>query len=247
MLLALGVAISNADWRERVGEAGGERSFSSVAVSISSPAGGGRTIVSAAAEHLRGGGNGRESQPLCVAVWGPSQLVHRGGKEEQQPGVASRLPLPGQVGLGHWCMARVWLREQIGQTGPATGHLGATWPNPHQFLHSLSLLEEYARSIVLEQENRRIEEPIAGTSPGWTEMMTEVADFPSLDCAFGLRYLAATIHMFLELRMDSARQGKRSSGSSGRNAMGREWMASWASLGARWKSNQGDSPTGKTC
>ena len=39
-LLALGVAISNADWRERVGEAGGERSSSSLAVSISSPAGG---------------------------------------------------------------------------------------------------------------------------------------------------------------------------------------------------------------
>ena len=39
--LALGVDISNADWRERVGEAGGERSLPSVAMSISSPAGGG--------------------------------------------------------------------------------------------------------------------------------------------------------------------------------------------------------------
>jgi len=38
---ALGVAISNADWRERVGEEGGETSWSSVAVSISSPVGGG--------------------------------------------------------------------------------------------------------------------------------------------------------------------------------------------------------------
>ena len=37
--------MSNADWRERVREAGGERSFASVAVSISSPSGGGRTIV----------------------------------------------------------------------------------------------------------------------------------------------------------------------------------------------------------
>jgi len=64
VLLALGVAISNADWRERVGEAGGERSLSSAAVSISSPAGGGRTIVSAAAERLRGSGDGRESQSL---------------------------------------------------------------------------------------------------------------------------------------------------------------------------------------
>jgi len=63
-LLALGVAISNADWRERVGEAGGERSSSSAALSIVSPAGGGRTIVSAAVEHLRVGGDGRESQSL---------------------------------------------------------------------------------------------------------------------------------------------------------------------------------------
>ena len=68
-------------------------------------------------------------------MWGPPQLVHRGGEEEQQPGVALKLPLPGQVGLGHRCMARVWLREQMGQMGPATGHLGATWPNPQQFLH----------------------------------------------------------------------------------------------------------------
>jgi len=72
-----------------------------------------------------------------------------------------------------------------------------------------------------------------------------VADFPSLDCAFGLRYLAARMRIFLELRMDSARQGKSSSGSSGRKAMRREWMASWASLGARRKGTQGDSPTGK--
>ena len=133
----------------------------------------------------------------------------------------------------------------MGQTGPAAGHLGATWPKPQQFLHCMYLLEEYARSIVLERENTRIEEPIAGTSPAWTEMMTEVADFPSLDCAFGLRYLAARMRMFLELRIDSARQGKSSSGSSGRNAMGREWMASWDSLGVRRKGNQGDSPTVK--
>jgi len=36
VLLALGVAILDADWRERVGEAGGETSQSWVAVSISS-------------------------------------------------------------------------------------------------------------------------------------------------------------------------------------------------------------------
>jgi len=106
------------------------------------------------------------------------------------------------------------------------------------------LLEEYARSTVCEGEKGRIEEPIAGTSPGWTETITEVASLPSLDCALGLRYLAARILMFLELRIDSARQGKGSFWSSGRKAIGREWMASWASLGARWKGNQGYSPTG---
>ena len=63
-LLALGVAISNADWRERVGEAGGEGSSSSGAVSIVSPPPGGRTIVSAAAERLRVGGDRPESQSL---------------------------------------------------------------------------------------------------------------------------------------------------------------------------------------
>jgi len=60
------------------------------------------------------------------------------------------------------------------------------------------------------------------TSPGWTETMTEVADLPSLDCALGLRYLAARMRMFFELRIDSTRYGKRSSGFSGRKASGRE-------------------------
>jgi len=50
--------------------------------------------------------------------------------------------------------------------------------------------------------------------------------------------------MFLELRIDSARHGKSSSGSSGRKASGREWIASCHSLGARRKGNQGESPTG---
>jgi len=54
VLVALGVAISNADSRERVGEGGDETSWSSVAVSISSPA----------VERLRGGRVGRESQSL---------------------------------------------------------------------------------------------------------------------------------------------------------------------------------------
>ena len=74
--------------------------------------------------------------------------------------------------------------------------------------------------------------------------MTEVAALPSRDCALGLRYLVARMHMFLELRIASARHGKSSSGSSGRKAIGREWMASCASLGARRKGNQGESPMG---
>jgi len=68
VLLALGVAISNADWRERVGEGGGEMSLSSASVSISSPVGGGGMTSVAAAERLRGGGVGRLSQSLLVAV-----------------------------------------------------------------------------------------------------------------------------------------------------------------------------------
>jgi len=75
-------------------------------------------------------------------VWAPPQLVHCGGEEEQQPGAALRLPPPGQVGLGHRCMARVWLREHMGQMGSGEGHLGATWPDPQQFLHCMYLLDE---------------------------------------------------------------------------------------------------------
>jgi len=75
-------------------------------------------------------------------VWAPPQFAHRRGEEEQQPGVALRLPPPGHVGLGHRCMARVWLREQMGHTGSTEGHLGATCPKPQQFLHCVYLLEE---------------------------------------------------------------------------------------------------------
>jgi len=42
VLLAVGVPISNVDWKERVGEGEGETSRSSVGVSISSPIGGGQ-------------------------------------------------------------------------------------------------------------------------------------------------------------------------------------------------------------
>ena len=62
-----------------------------------------------------------------IAVWGQSQLALRSAEEGQQPGAALRLPPPGQVGLGHRCMARVWLRELMAQTGSGEGHLRATW------------------------------------------------------------------------------------------------------------------------
>ena len=109
-----------------MGEGGGETSLSSASVSISSPFGGGGMTSAAAVERLRGGGDGRLSQSLFVAVWSAPQLTQRGGEEEQQPGTALALPPPGQVGLGHRCMARVWLREQMGQTWSVEGHLGAT-------------------------------------------------------------------------------------------------------------------------
>jgi len=64
------------------------------------------------------------------------------------------------------------------------------------------------------------------TSPGWTETIMEVADLPSPDCAFGLRCLADSMRMFFELRIDFARHGKSSSGTSGRKAIGRASMAS---------------------
>ena len=142
VLLALGVAISNADCRERVGEGGGETSLSSASVSISSPVGGGETTSLATVERLRVGGDGRLSQSLLVAVWSAPQLPQWGGKEEQQPGTALALPPLGQVGLRHRCRTQEWLREQMGQTGWAEEHLGATWPYPQQFLHWVYRLEE---------------------------------------------------------------------------------------------------------
>jgi len=216
-----------------VGEVGGKWSLSSAAVSITSPVGGGRMIASAAEEGLCVGGAGPESQSLRVAVWAHLQLEHRGGEEDQKPGVALRLPLRGQVGFRHLCMEPVWFREQMGQVGPLAGHQGATRPKPQQFLHCLYLLDEYVRWTVLEREKSLLEDRIAGTSPGCEETTTEVAALPSFDCAFGLRYLAGRMRMSLELRINSARQGKSSSGSSGSKAMRREWIASWASLGAR--------------
>jgi len=111
-----------------MGEGGGEMFLSSASVSISSPVGGGGTTSVATVEQRRGGGDGRLSQSLLVAVWSDPQLTQRGGEEEKQPGTPLALPPPGQVELGHRCMAQVWLREQMGQTGSVEGHLGATWP-----------------------------------------------------------------------------------------------------------------------
>ena len=177
-------------------------------------------------------------------MWAPPQLMHRGGEEEQQPGAALRLPHPGQVGLGHRCMARVWLREQMGQTGEVEGHLGATWLYPQQFLHWVNLLEEYAHSIVGDWEksrtrgaNHRYVPWVDGNDHGGGSLA-----FPGL--SVGVEISGVRIRMFLESRIDSSRLGKSSSGSLGRQASGREWMARCASLGVRRKGNQGDSPTG---
>jgi len=111
VLLALGVAISNANWSEGVGEGGGETTSLSVVVSISSVAGGGGTVSVAVTERLRGVGEGRLSQSLKTVVWPSPQLAQWCGDEEQQPGVALRLPPPGKVGLGHRWAVLVWLRE----------------------------------------------------------------------------------------------------------------------------------------
>jgi len=50
--------------------------------------------------------------------------------------------------------------------------------------------------------------------------------------------------MFFTFRIEMARMGKSSSGSSGKQASGKEWIASWTSLIARRKGNQGAYPTG---
>jgi len=63
VLLAFGVSIANADWREPVGEGGGETSCSAVAVSISSPVVGGGTTSVATVERLGGGGDGGFRNP----------------------------------------------------------------------------------------------------------------------------------------------------------------------------------------
>jgi len=84
-----------------------------------------------------------------------------------------------------------------------------------------------------------------GTSLGLTETITEVADLPALDWGLGLRNLSERIWTFFELKTESARLGKSSSALVGRNTIGREWIASWSSLGARRQGRQGEFPTGK--
>jgi len=141
------------------------------------------SIASPAVEPLRVGGDGRLLQSLCVAGCSPPQLTQRAGEEEQQLGVALRLPPLGQVGLGHGWLARECLREHMGQTGSGEGHLGPMWPKLQQFWHCVYLLEEYAGSIVRDREKSLIEEPMVWASPRWIETITEVAVFPSQEWA----------------------------------------------------------------
>ena len=144
------------------------------------------------------------------------------GTAEPQLGVALRLLALGQVGLGHLWLERVWWREQSGQTREGVGQCCVRWPKPRQFLHCVYRLEEYARSIGLDSEKSLIEYPMTGTSPGLTKTITDVADLLALDSEFGLRYLAERISTFFVLRMETARLGKSSSGSSGRKASGKD-------------------------
>ena len=71
-----------------------------MAVSIVLLVGGGGVFIEVAAERLTAGGAGWLVQSLKSAVWSPPQLAQQAGDEEQQPGVALRLPPLGQVGLG---------------------------------------------------------------------------------------------------------------------------------------------------
>jgi len=142
VLLARGVTVSQALRSERVGEAGGDWSTLSVALSIALPMGCGDMFSGGGAEHLRVGGAGPLGQCLKSAVCSPPQLTQRDGEEEQQPGLGLRLQLLGQVGLGHEWFERVWSREQSGHTRADVGQLGATWLKPQQFLHGVYQFEE---------------------------------------------------------------------------------------------------------
>jgi len=101
ILLACGVSASQADRSGRVGEGAGDRFSLSVAVSISSPVGGGCNTFGDGAERLIVGGAGQLGPSFNRAVCSAPQLTQRDGEEEQQPGVALRLPPLEQVGFGH--------------------------------------------------------------------------------------------------------------------------------------------------
>ena len=117
-----GVSASKALWSEQMGEAEGDGSPSSLAVSILSLAGGRGSFLEEGAERSRGGGAGQLVQSLNMAVCSSSQWTQRGAEEEQPLGVAFRLPLLGLLELGHLWFERVWLSGQIGQTGSDDGH-----------------------------------------------------------------------------------------------------------------------------
>jgi len=80
-------------------------------------------------------GASQVGQSLQRAVCCLPQLTQPAGEEEQQPGVALRLPLLGQVGFGQRGFEWEWLREQSGHTGSAVGQRGTRCPKRHQFLH----------------------------------------------------------------------------------------------------------------
>ena len=73
----------------------------------------------------------------------------------------------------------------------------------------------------------------------------DVAALVSREVWSWLRKRAERMEIPFALRIESAMDGKRSSGWLGRKARGREWMASCTSLGVRRKGNHGESPTGK--
>ena len=95
-------------------------------------------------------------------------------------------------------------------------HRWATCPNLQQLSHWENLFAGTIGVIFLGPEKRRIEDPIAGTSCGLTEMATEVASFPCLEEGSGLRNLAERIATPLALLIEVASASKRSSGSAGR-------------------------------
>jgi len=135
VVLARGVSTSKARWSQRGGEERAGGVSSSVAVSISWLRGGAGLFTGGGAERQRAGGGRRLRQSLNRAVCSPPQLVQWDWEQQQQPGVALRLPPLGQVGFGHWWFEREWLREYSGYTGSTEAQRGATWPKSQQFLH----------------------------------------------------------------------------------------------------------------